>query len=119
MPGCAAGAGARDALPVRRLAFGSRRFLGLRAVKVTAGGDCAGPRDAGGTATARRVAPRAGVCAIQRRHGEARPGSDQGCSRAGLAAVSPRALSRGSVAPPGEPSSSPESGRKVAPPAWV
>lgn len=79
MLGRAADSGARDALPVRRLASGSRRFLSFRSVKVTAGGDWAGPRDAGGTAAAWRVAPRAGVCAFQRRHGEARPGSDQGC----------------------------------------
>lgn len=93
MPVRAAGAGARDALPVRRPAFGSRRRLGLRAVKVTAGGDCAGPRDAGGTATARGVAPRAGVGAVQRRHGEARPGADQGCALPGLRARGPVGLS--------------------------
>lgn len=76
--------GACDVLPVRRLASRSCRVLSLRAVKVTAGGyrlaSPTPPRDAGGTAAARRVAPRAGVCAIQRRHGEARP---EGRSRAG------------------------------------
>lgn len=70
--GRAASAKARDVLPVRRLASESRRFLSIRAVKVTAGGDWARPRDAGGTTAARRVAPRAGVCAFQQRHGEAR-----------------------------------------------
>lgn len=83
-PGRAAGVRAPDVLPVRRLASRSRRFLSFGAVKVTAGGDRASPRDAGGTAPARQVAPRAGVCAFQWRHGEAHPGSGQGCSRAGF-----------------------------------
>lgn len=39
-------------------------------MKVTAGGDRLAPRDAGGSAAARQVAARAGICAFQRRHGE-------------------------------------------------
>lgn len=48
--------------------LGSSGSSCLRTVKVTARGDWAGSRDAGGTEAARRVAPCAGVCAFQQRH---------------------------------------------------
>lgn len=45
---------------------------------MTAGGDPSGSRDASGTAFSRRVGSRAGICAFQQRHGEARPDSGTG-----------------------------------------